>query len=132
MGVRLGLGILGLYHLANGLVMLAAPAWWAATAVHLAAPDHLHFHFIADIAMAFVASGAGLLLSARRTAGAGIWAVAGATWPALHALIHVHAWAMEGPPLASGDMIKEGVGVIAAGLAGVALAWARNRTGEAS
>jgi hypothetical protein len=131
MGVRLGLGFLGLYHLANGLVMLVAPAWWAATVVHLAAPDRLHFHFIADIGMAFAASGAGLLLSARQTAGAGIWAIAGATWPALHALIHLHAWVMDGLPATSGDMIKEGLGVILAGLAGVALAWARNQTGEA-
>ena len=58
MVVRLVLGILGLFHLANGLVMLLFPTAWADAVVHLTAPDHLHFHFITDIGMAFAASGA--------------------------------------------------------------------------
>ena len=126
MVVRLGLAVLGLFHLANGLVMLVWPGAWAASVVHLAGPDHLHFHFIADIAMAFLASGAGLLLAWR---GSAVWAVAGATWPALHALIHVREWIAMGPPMASGDMVREGAGVILVGALGVALAWLRTRQG---
>src|SRR5476651_123628 len=80
MVVRLILAVLGLFHLANGLVMLLAPDAWAASVVHLSAPDHLHHHFITDIGFAFVASGAGMLLGARRAVQAGVWAVAGAVW----------------------------------------------------
>ena len=130
MVVRAGLAILGLFHLANGVAMLLWPAAWAAQVVHLGAPDHLHLHFIADIAMAFLASGAGMLLAARRGANA-VWAMAGAAWPALHALLHLKEWILDGPPAATGDLINEGVGVILVGAAGVALAWLRARQGDA-
>jgi hypothetical protein len=126
MVVRPGLLILGLFHLANGLAMLAAPEAWAARVVHLTAPDHLHHHFIADIAMAFLASGIGLMLATRRGASAA-WAAAGATWPALHALLHVKDWLLDGPPAAMGDLINEGLGVVVAGAAGAVLAWLRTR-----
>ena len=126
MVVRWGLMILGLFHLVNGLAMLAVPGAWAAQVVHLAVLDHLHRHFIADIGMAFLASGAGLLLGGRNA----IWAVAGAAWPALHALLHIEEWTMTGPPAATGDLLREGLGVIVAGALGVALAWARMRQGE--
>lgn len=130
MVVRAGLAILGLFHLANGVAMLLWPGAWAAAVVHLGAPDHLHLHFIADIAMAFLASGAAMLLAARRGASA-VWAIAGATWPALHGLLHVREWIQGGPPAARGDLINEGVGVILVGVAGVALAWLRARKGDA-
>jgi hypothetical protein len=131
MVVRVGLAILGLFHAANGLAMLLWPSLWAASVVHLGHPDRLHLHFIADIAMAFLASSAGLLLSSRRGAANATWAVAGAAWPALHAVLHVKAWILDGPPAATGDLINEGVGVILVGAAGVALAWFRTRQGEA-
>jgi hypothetical protein len=127
MVVRLGLAVLGLFHLANAIAMVGWPGAWAAAVVHLAAPDHLHFHFIADIAMAFLASGTGLLLAWR---GSATWAVAGATWPALHALVHVRDWIVMGPPMASGDAAREGVSVIMVGALGVVLAWLRTRQGE--
>jgi hypothetical protein len=122
---------MGLFFLAQGLWMLVEPAYWAESVVHLAAPDHLHFHFIADIGMAFLASGAGLLLGSRRGLANGAWAVAGATWPVLHALIHLHEWIMDGPPPVVGDLVKEGVGVILAGAFAAWLAWSRFRQGEA-
>ncbi len=131
MVVRLTLALLGLFHLANGLAMLAFPASWAAAVVHLGAPDHLHFHFIADIGMAFLASGVGLLLSARRGAGQAAWAAAGATWPALHALLHLKEWVLDGLPAMAADRVSEGVGVILAGALGVVLAWLRFREGDA-
>jgi hypothetical protein len=131
MVVRLLLAVLGVLHLANGLVMLVAPRSWGASVVHLAAPDHLHFHFIADIGMAFVASGAGLLLGARRGIAAGAFAVAGATWPFLHALIHTREWLMDGPPRATGDLLSEGIAVILVGILGAVLAWMRIRKGDA-
>jgi hypothetical protein len=131
MVTRLLLAVVGAFHLANGLAMLFAPAQWAATVVHLGAPDHLHFHFIADIGMAFAASGAGLLLGARKGATAAAFAIAGATWPFLHALIHASEWIMHGPPAATADLLNEGVGVILVGILGVALAWMRYREGDA-
>jgi hypothetical protein len=131
MVARLLLALLGAFHLANGLVMLAAPGTWAAAVVHLGAPDHLHFHFIADIGMAFLASGAGLLLGARKGAANATWAVAGSVWPFLHALVHLKEWIFDGPPAATGDLVSEGVAVILVGALGVALAWLRYRNGEA-
>lgn len=126
--VRTGLALLGLYNLANGLAMLLWPTAWAAAAVHLARPDHLHRHFIADIAMAYLLSGAGLLMGSRR--GGRSWAIAGAAWPALHGLLHVREWIFDGPPAATGDLVKEGLGVILVGAAGAVLAGLRRNKGE--
>jgi len=126
MGVRLGLAVLGLFHLVNGFAMLLWPSAWAAQVVHLAVPDYLNLHFVVDIAMAFLASGAGLMLGAR---GGARWAAAGATWPALHALVHVRDWIVMGPPMATGDAWRDGVGVILVGALGVTLAWLRTRQG---
>ena len=131
MVVRIVIGALGLFYLVQAFWMLGAPGNWAESVVHLAAPDHLHFHFIADIGMAFLASGAGLLLGVRRGLANGAWAVAGAAWPFLHALIHLHEWIMDGPPPVTGDLVREGLGVIVAGLFGAWLAWTRFRQGEA-
>jgi hypothetical protein len=130
MVVRLLLGALGVFHLANGLAMLVFPSTWALQVVHLAAPDHLHFHFITDIGMAFAVSGAGLLLAARRGAAGAIWALAGAVWPLLHGLFHLEEWIMNGPPRAMTDLVNEGVGVILVGFLGAGLAWMRYKQGD--
>jgi hypothetical protein len=130
MVVRLILGILGLFHLANGLEMLLAPGQWAAMVVHLTAPDHLHYHFIADIGFAFAASGVGMLLGARRGPVNGSWALAGAVWPLLHGLFHLKEWIFDGPPPMPG-LLTEGVGVILVGFVGIWAAWVRYRKGEA-
>ncbi len=131
MGVRIDLVFLGVFHLANGLAMLVFPAAWAAAVVHLGAPDHLHFHFIADIGMAFLASGTGLLLGVRRGAANAAFAVAGATWPALHALFHIKEWIGDGLPPTAQGLASEGLGVILVGALGVVLAWCRFREGDA-
>ena len=121
--------VLGLFHAASGLAMLALPRQWAMTVVHDASPTHLEFHFIADIGMAFLASGAALAWSARRGASFAPWAIAGAAWPALHALIHLREWTMMGLPATTADLLNEGIGVILVGAAGVVLAWLRQRQG---
>jgi hypothetical protein len=123
--------VLGLFYVANGLAMLVEPAAWAVSVVHDPSPSHLEFHFIADIGMAFLASGAALVWSARRGQAFAPWAIAGAAWPALHALIHVHEWLTHGLPATTVDILNEGIGVILAGLAGVLLAWLRQREGVA-
>jgi hypothetical protein len=122
--------VLGLFHAINGLAMLALPQQWAMAVVHDPSPTPLEFHFMADIGMAFLASGVALVWSARRGRSFAPWAIAGAAWPALHALIHVREWTMMGPPAMSADIVSEGVGVILVGAAGVALAWLRQRQGD--
>jgi hypothetical protein len=124
--------LLGLFHAANGLAMLVSPASWALSVVHDPSPSHLEFHFIADIGMAFLASGAALIWSARRGQGFASWAIAGAAWPALHALIHIREWVMVGPPATAADILNEGIGVILAGAVGVLLAYLRQRQGVPS
>ena len=131
MAVRLLLLVLGLFHLVNALWMLAFPGQWAARVVHLPAPVHLELHFIADIGMAFLASGLALIWSARRGPAFAPWAIAGAAWPGLHALVHIREWVMDGPPMAMADILNEGIGVILVGVAGALLAWFRSGTGEA-
>jgi hypothetical protein len=119
---------LGLFHLVNGLIMLAFPAAWAGWVVHLAAPDHRHVHFIVDIGLAFAASGAAMVWGSRKDAA--VWAAAGAVWPVLHGLFHVVEWTADGPP-GGIDFATEGAGVILAGVLGAALAFRRYRKGDA-
>lgn len=127
MAVRAALLILGLFHLVNGLWMLAAPESWFATIPGVSETGPLNHHFVADIALAFAASGLGLILGARDRPSAGAFAVAGATWPALHALLHIWEWIVHGFPATAAVFVSEGVGVIAVGALGTALAWLRQR-----
>ena len=129
MAVRLLLFVVGLYHALNALAMLLFPREWAATVVHLNTATPLQLHFIADIGMAFLASGAAMIWSARRGIAFAPWAIAGAAWPALHGAIHLYDWVMMGLPATTRDILSEGIGVIAIGLAGIALAGLRQRQG---
>ena len=125
--VRALLLLLGVIHIVNGLFMLTAPAEWYATVPGVTASGPFNPHFILDIGMAFVASGAGLMLGARRGASAAILACAGATWPALHALIHIDGWLMHGFPADARIATSEVVGVVGLSALGVVLAWLRLR-----
>lgn len=127
MPIRAMLLILGAFHLANGVAMLAAPAAWYAAVPGVAASGPLNHHFLFDVALAFLASGAGLVLGAGRARAAAAWASAGATWPALHALFHLSGWLACGLPHDLSLLLSDGLGVIGAGALGVALAWARFR-----
>jgi hypothetical protein len=81
-------GLLAVFNVANGLVMLfASSIWWA----HVAgASDTGPFnpHFVQDVGAAFLVAGLGL---AARAAQPAYWpaAVAGAGFLVAHALIHV-------------------------------------------
>jgi hypothetical protein len=127
MAVRLMLLILGAFHLLNGLIMLAAPMAWYMAVPGVSASGPLNHHFIADIGLIFVASGAGLILGARVGARAAVWAMAGAAWPALHALLHIWGWFARGFPATGSLIASEVFGVVGVGALGVALAYARNR-----
>lgn len=112
MVIRVALGFLGLFHLANGLYMLAAPdAWYAAVpGVTLTGP--INHHFIEDVGLAYIASALGLLLGARKGNAAAAFALAGATWPVLHALLHLWGWTARGIPHDANIFLSEAVGVI--------------------
>lgn len=125
--VRALLVLLGVIHIVNGLFMLIAPAEWYASVPGVTATGPFNPHFILDIGMAFVASGAGLILGARRNANAAILACAGSTWPALHALVHIDGWMMHGFPADTRIAMSEAIGVVGLALLGVVLAWLRLR-----
>jgi len=118
---RLTLLILGLFHIANGVWMVLAPMSWYAAIPGVAASGPLNHHFVADIGLAFVASGAGLAIGARR--GAAAFAMAGATWPVLHALLHIRGWLQHGFPTQADVALSESVGVVLVGAIGALAAW---------
>jgi hypothetical protein len=86
-------------------------------------------HFIRDIGFVYVASGVGFFWGLRSGATAAAFALAGATWPVLHAFFHLDLWATHGVPQGMA-LINEGVGVIVLSFAGALLAWLRFRQGD--
>jgi uncharacterized protein YjeT (DUF2065 family) len=123
--VRILLIVLGLFHVINGALMLVAPGLWYTIVPGVIDTGPLNQHFIYDIGMAFVASGAMLLLGARAGRNAATLAAAGATWPALHALIHIEGWATMGFPSDTQVAISDVIAVVALAALGVLLAWLR-------
>jgi hypothetical protein len=124
------LGLIGLFHLANGLAMIGdAHAWYEATpGVSQTGP--MNHHFIVDIGLVFVASGAGMLAGLRAGRTAAILTLAGATWPALHALFHISEWFADGFPRDPVVAATNALGVVFVGLLGLALAfWQARKEG---
>ncbi len=116
------LGLLGLFHLLNGLTMLFAPEAWYAAVPGVSMTGPINHHFITDIGLAFIASGAGMMVGIQLGKMAATLALAGATWPALHALFHVWGWLADGFPHDSRVAIFEVVGVVLVSFLGLALA----------
>ena len=126
MVIRALLLLLGLFHLANGLAMLFAPAQWFASVPGVPMTGPFNHHFIQDVGLAFVASAAGLGFGALRRPHAGLLAAAGATWPFLHALLHVWGW-LTGAMADSHIIATEAMGVVVPATLGVVLAGLRLR-----
>lgn len=63
------------------------------------------------------------MIGARK--GASAFAIAGAAWPALHALLHVGGWLQHGFPQQTDVVLSEGLGVVFVGALGAAMAWRR-------
>jgi uncharacterized protein YjeT (DUF2065 family) len=80
--------MLGLGLAANGLVMLGFPADWYATVPGVIDAGSFNAHFIRDIGVAYLVSGASLVWLAVNPA-ARPAAQAGTAFLALHALVHV-------------------------------------------
>jgi hypothetical protein len=66
MPTRIVAGLLGLFHLANALAMLAAPRIWFARTPGAAETGPFNPHFIADVGFAFLAGGIAFLAYAWR------------------------------------------------------------------
>lgn len=127
MVVRILIFLIGMIHIANGAWMLAAPdAWYAAIpGVEMTGPNN--HHFVRDIGLAFVASGAGMILALRASMIGAAFTLAGAIWPLLHAGLHVWGWMEHGFPAAPGTAVAEVVGVVMIGMLGFALAFVNAR-----
>jgi hypothetical protein len=85
---RLAIAILGTLDAANGVVMLVDPAGWFARIPGAGDTGPFNPHFVYDVGLAFLASGVALVVFAWRPAlrPAGL---CGASFPALHALLHL-------------------------------------------
>jgi len=80
-----------------------------------------------DVGMAFMASGGLLALGARTNPSAASFAIAGASWPILHALIHITGWYTTGFPSAPRIVFSEVIGVVTLAALGGVLAWFRTK-----
>jgi hypothetical protein len=120
--IRLILLVLGLLHLANGAWMLASPEAWYAAVPGVTFTGPMNHHFIQDIGLAFAASGAGLIYGVRVGIAPAAFALAGATWPMLHALLHIWGWMAHGFARAADVAFSEIFGVVVIGLGGFAFA----------
>jgi hypothetical protein len=117
--------LLGAVHLANGAAMLIAPMSWYETVPGVTGTGPFNHHFILDVGMAFIASGSLLALGARAGVSAPAFAIAGASWPILHALIHIAGWFTSGFPSEPRNIFSDAVGVVALAVLGGVLAWFR-------
>jgi hypothetical protein len=127
MAVRVLLLLLGLFHLVNGLWMLAAPDAWYAAIPGVRETGPLNHHFIADVALAYIASGFGLVLGSTARRSAAAFAAAGAAWPVLHAGLHIWNWLMHGFPATAPLALSEGLGVVGVSALVAVLAWLRQQ-----
>ncbi|MBI3676127.1 MAG: hypothetical protein HY243_05875 [Proteobacteria bacterium] len=125
MVIRVLLLLVGLFQVVNGLWMLTAPENWYAGVPGVTLTGPINLHFITDIGLAFLASGAGMMLGARK--GLAAFALAGATWPALHALFHIWGWFEHGFPMDTKIVVSEIVGVVGVSALGLAAAWLQAR-----
>src|SRR5262249_44982211 len=130
MMVRTLLLLLGVLHVTNGATMLIAPMRWYEAVPGVVATGPFNHHFILDVGMAFIASRCMLAVGARNSASASSFAIEGASWPILHALIHVTAWFASGFPSDPRIIFSEVIGVVALATLGGVLAWFRMKEGE--
>jgi hypothetical protein len=94
--IRAGLMALALGWGLTGLFILALPETFYALVPGLSLMGPFNSHFIRDVGLAFLASGGLLGWGVLRQAAS--IALAGAFWPALHAIFHVQIWSHRGFP----------------------------------
>lgn len=105
---------------ATGVVIFADPQGFYQRTPGVPMMGPFNAHFIRDAGLAFLASG--------MVTGTGAWrrqrslALAGTTWPLLHACFHLQMWAHRGFPF-DGIAAFDGAAVILPAFAAAALAW---------
>jgi len=111
--MRIFLFLIALYYLGLAAMMWLAPMAWYESTPGVAMMGPFNLHFIRDVALAYLVSGAALFWGAWKSDKTAL--VFGAAWPCLHALFHLYIWVMRGVPF---DLIA------AANLGGIQLpAW---------
>ena len=119
---KLILSILAVWHGANGLFMLILPALWYETVPGVTHTGPFNGHFIADIAIAFLAAAAGLALATRhRGPLAAALLVAPAVFLGGHAILH--AVEFTHGHLNPGEIIRDILIIVVPGLAPAVLLW---------
>lgn len=129
MALKIGLALVGLFNVLNGLLMLVDPTAWYARVIGDMPMGMMDAHFIRDVGFAYLTSGVGLVWGIRAGATSAAFTLAGAVWPVLHALFHLGLWAMNGVPRGAA-LLNEGVGVVVLSFAGALLAWLRFKPGD--
>jgi hypothetical protein len=127
MAARLILLVIGILYVATGVWMVASPDGWYAAVPGVPMTGPNNHHFVSDIGLAYIASGAGLVLGFRAGAIAAVFAAAGSLWPLLHAGLHVWGWMAHGFPTAANVAISEIVGVVLLGVLGFGFAMTNAR-----
>jgi hypothetical protein len=119
--------LIGLANVFNGLAMVLSPAAWYEAVPGVSATGPFNPHFVVDIGLAYLASGLFMTAAAKPTREAALVALAGAVWPALHALFHIVLWFMHGFPREPRVAFAEAFGVVFISLSGLAVAAERAR-----
>lgn len=83
-------GLTALFAIGNGLYMLAEPFGWYNFVGTVKATGPANGHFIRDIGIAYVVSGAVLAYAALQPVARSAFAVIGVSWLALHGLLHIY------------------------------------------
>jgi hypothetical protein len=112
---------------ANGVVMLAAGAWWYGAVPGVTATGPFNPHFVKDIGAAYLLVGAAFAwLAARPSPLARGAALAAAAFLVFHSLIHV-AEAIGAPASAAADLVRDFPGVYLPALLAAWAVWPSQR-----
>ena len=98
------LGLIGGLHLINGAAMWVAPAFWYAQTPGVAMTGPFNTHFVKDIGLIYLLSGAALIFGYLRSDPTAL--VLGAAWPAMHAAFHFWMWLARGMPVDSEAIVN--------------------------
>ncbi|UYV36998.1 hypothetical protein N4R57_18830 [Rhodobacteraceae bacterium D3-12] len=80
-----------LFNLAMAVFIFLWPMWFYEAVPGVAQTGAFNSHFLRDVALAYLVSGAALWVAAAQ--GVRALGVFGAAWPVLHALFHIWIWA---------------------------------------
>ena len=116
--------LLALLLAGNGVVMLAAGAWWYGVVPGVPMTGPFNPHFVKDIGAAYLVSGLAFAwLAMRRSARAEGAAMAGALFLVQHALIHLAEATTS--PMGLAHLVRDFPGVILPAIFAAWVAWPR-------